>query len=683
MELREFLREAAGRSPKPGLPILAFPAVQKLGVAVPELVKDGELQARAMELIARQTGTLAALGLMDLSVEAEAFGAQVNFLENEVPAITGQLVAGGEEAVHMVLEKATEYLIKYGAAMREAGADGLLRLLWPLLDVPAGCGGYKRARRKGARVPLGAGLPEHTPAGGQPGYRGYAGGRAGAREAQQGHRVRAEAGAAGGVPAPYLRRLPLLRYLRVAFSGPAPLDVLLKEAGAAAARPCGGHGRCGKCAVELWGEASAPNRAEIAAGSRLACQAVVLGDARVVVPDGQEDMRVELAGGPAGIEPADPMCGSTGAAVEIGTTTVAVSVYELGSGKLLGSAGGVNPQTAEAADVMGRIEAAMNGRGEAMRAQVAECIHRLLAEAAGKMPEVMVITGNTTMLYLLCGLSPEKLSHAPFTARELFGREWGFEGVPAYLPPCMNAFVGADVACAVLASGMCGRDEAALLCDIGTNGELALWKEGELFVTSTAAGPAFEGAGIAMGCGSVPGAIERVWAEGGGLRFSTIGGAEPVGICGSGIIDAVAAGLELGLIDDTGAVEEDIRLGPVALCQRDIRAVQLAKAAIAAGIDTLLGAAGSGLEELGCIYITGGFGSHLGLGSAVGIGLLPKGIEGRVRILGNGALAGAGAVLMDKKMMAELERIAGAAKHVELGGTAGFNERFVDNMLFE
>lgn len=470
--------------------------------------------------------------------------------------------------------------------------------------------------------------------------------------------------------------------LRVPFSGSAPLNVLLAQAGMAVENPCGGHGRCGKCAVELAGRVSPPNRAEKAAGCRLACQAVVLGDARVRLPDKGEAMRVELAGD-LPESPVRPMSGAIGAAVDIGTTTVAVSAFDLGSGRRLGSAGAVNPQTSQAADVMGRIEAAINGRADALRRQAEDCVRSLLAQAAGRLPDALVITGNTTMLYLLCGLNPEELSHAPFLARELFGREWSFEGIPAYLPPCMNAFVGADITCAVLSSGMCERAETSLLCDIGTNGELALWKDGVLYVTSTAAGPAFEGAGIAMGCGSVPGAIERVWAESGGLRFSTIAGAEPIGICGSGIIDAVSAGLDLGLIDETGAIEEDINLGPVALCQRDIRAVQLAKAAIAAGIDTLLASAGSTLEELAGVYITGGFGSHLELGSAVGIGLLPAGTEGRARVLGNGALAGAGRVLLDRSQVEEMGRIAGRAKHVELGGAAGFNERFVERMTFE
>lgn len=171
---------------------------------------------------------------------------------------------------------------------------------------------------------------------------------------------------------------------------------------------------------------------------------------------------------------------------------------------------------------------------------------------------------------------PKSLSAAPFQADCLFGTDTELWGARAYLPPCMNAFVGADITCAVLASGMCQSPETALLCDLGTNGELALWSGGRLYVASTAAGPAFEGAGIS---------------------------------CGSGLIDAVAAGLELGLIDETGAVERELRLtGSLSLTQGDIRAVRLAKAAIAAGIETLLEAAGLSPGAVEAVYLAGGFG---------------------------------------------------------------------------
>ena len=245
---------------------------------------------------------------------------------------------------------------------------------------------------------------------------------------------------------------------------------------------------------------------------------------------------------------------------------------------------------------------------------------------ASEALDALVLTGNTTMLYLLTGRNPEPLSHAPFVADCLFDMESRVLERNAYLPPCMNAFVGADISCAVLAAGQCDKDAVSLLVDIGTNGEIALWKDGTLYVASTAAGPAFEGAGISCGCASLRGAIDRVWLQDGQLRAHTIGEQRAVGICGSGLIDAVAMLLEKGEIDETGATESErleLRDG-IALLPKDIRAVQLAKAAIAAGIETLMQSAGVGPEHIETLYIAGGFGSHLDVRSAAAIGLFPR-----------------------------------------------------------
>ena len=471
---------------------------------------------------------------------------------------------------------------------------------------------------------------------------------------------------------------------KIPFEKEALLDTILQKAGFSLPHPCGGHGNCGKCAVELSGAVSKPNEQERKVGKRLSCQAVIFGDATVFLPDDGRAMNIETETGTQTVS-LQPMSGKYGAAVDIGTTTIALKVFDLETGQCIGTAAALNPQTAEAADVMGRIEAAMGGKLSQLQDEVTQCIQGLMRKAVSeeKQPDVLAITGNTTMLYLLCGINPESLSHAPFLAETLFDTDFSFPGIPAYLPPCMNAFVGADITCAVLASGMCSREETSLLCDIGTNGEIALGKDGALYVTSTAAGPAFEGAGISCGCGSISGAIDRVWLKDGKLQIHTIHEAKAVGVCGSGLIDAVAAGLKSGEIDETGALEDDeLSLAEgVALEQKDIRSVQLAKAAIAAGIETLLETAGTAIEEVKTLYITGGFGSHLNVESAMEIGLLPRGIEGRTQVLGNAALAGTARVLLDQREKRELSRIAGLSRHVNLGGNAMFNEKYVDNML--
>ncbi|MGN0478270.1 MAG: ASKHA domain-containing protein [Hominenteromicrobium sp.] len=474
----------------------------------------------------------------------------------------------------------------------------------------------------------------------------------------------------------------------VAFTGEEKLSTLLQRAGAYMPHPCGGRGSCGKCAVTVTGAVSEPNESERRAGVRLSCQVVVTGDASVTLPDSRRDEQIETGTGTqAGT--LLPMPGQYGAAVDIGTTTLAVKLFDLKTGVCVGTAAALNPQTAVAADVMGRIGAAMAGSLGLLQTQVTEEIDRLLGECRAQAgiaadPESLVLTGNTTMLYLLTGRDPACLSHAPFEADTLFGGDAAVLGRHAYLPPCMNAFVGADITCAVLASGMCEKDETALLCDIGTNGEMALWKDGTLYVTSTAAGPAFEGAGISCGCGSVRGAIDRVWLEDGALRVHTLGDADAVGICGSGLIDAVAAALQSERIDETGFMEEDCLplSGSVALLPRDIRAVQLAKAAIAAGMEVLLETAGISFDDVRTLYIAGGFGSHLNVESAAVIGLLPPELTGRTRIIGNAALSGAVQALLNLKEHEALERIASLSKHVNLGGSPRFNEKYVEQMLF-
>lgn len=473
----------------------------------------------------------------------------------------------------------------------------------------------------------------------------------------------------------------------ISFEGTRTLTELLQEQGYGMEHPCGGRGICGKCAVRAEGNLSEPTAAQKKAGFRLSCQITLLGDAEIWLQDAAGDS-IELGGSAPSLGRA--MAGDFGAAVDIGTTTIAMKLYDLKTGALLAEDGMMNPQRSIAADVMGRIGAAMGGILPMLQDMAVEAVRVLLAKACGRaavpMEQVgsLVAAGNTTMLYLLTGRDPSCLSAAPFLADCLFDRMDTLLGIPVYYPPCMNAFVGADITCAVLDSGMDQKRETALLCDIGTNGELALWKEGKLYVTSTAAGPAFEGAGISCGCGSVPGAIDRVWVEKGKIRIHTIENQKAVGLCGSGLVDAVAAFLEMGKIGETGAMEEEelVLAEKVCLLPADIRAVQLAKGAIAAGIRTLLELARVKEDQIGTLYIAGGFGSHLNAASAGAIGLIPKALVPQVRILGNGALSGAARMLLDRELLRRAEELASRTVHVNLGGNSSFNRHFMDTMLF-
>lgn len=476
---------------------------------------------------------------------------------------------------------------------------------------------------------------------------------------------------------------------RLEFVPPQPLDALLQQADCQLRHPCGGRGQCGKCAVELRGKVSEPSAQERLRGLRLSCQAVILGDAVVTLPDTENGLQIETNGRVC-VSSGTPMAGRLGLSVDIGTTTLAVRLYDLKSGSLLAACSALNPQTSVAADVMGRIDAALHGQLPLLQQQILRAVGALLQEACQKAgcpaseADILLLTGNTTMLYLLTGRDPVSLARAPFQADTLFGADTVLLDRRAYLPLCMNAFVGADITCAVLASRMCTRNETALLCDIGTNGEIALWHSGTLYVTSTAAGPAFEGAGISCGCGSVRGAIDRVHVGQGQLCIHTIADAPPVGICGSGLIDAVAALLSLDEISPTGAIAPGgIPLGgSVRLLPADIRAVQLAKAAIAAGIALLLHHAQIDADAVSRLYVAGGFGSHLDLQSAAAIGLLPQALVPRAVVLGNAALAGASELLLDQTLLADTQAIVRRSQHVPLAGDPLFNDTYIENMLF-
>ena len=476
----------------------------------------------------------------------------------------------------------------------------------------------------------------------------------------------------------------------VAFCDAQRLSALLERAGQPLPHPCGGRGVCGKCAVLLEGDVSAPNESEKRCGTRLSCQAVIHGDAAVILPDALPMEQIE-AGSGAVRTPVRPMPGQLGAAVDIGTTTLALRLYHLQTGACLAASTMLNPQTAVAADVIGRIDAAMKGQLAGLQASIGNAIQTLLRTACAQAdvpPEdtaSLVITGNTTMLYLLTGRNPACLSRAPFEADCTFGEAYALLGRHCYLPHCLHAFVGEDTTCALLASGMLEKPETALLCDLGTNGEIALWHGGRLYVASTAAGPAFEGAGISCGCGSIPGAIDRVRAENGALRIHTIGERKPVGLCGSGLVDAVDALLELEIVDETGAMEDaSFQLAEgVQLTQRDVRALQLAKAAMAAGMDSLLHAAGCPASDVASVYLAGGFGSHLSIASAARIGLIAPALADRVHVIGNAALDGAAMLLMDTSLRDRTAELHRQAQHVRLDGNAFFSQRYVDAMMFD
>ncbi len=468
--------------------------------------------------------------------------------------------------------------------------------------------------------------------------------------------------------------------LKAPFEGAPLVCEVLEGAGIFAPHPCGKKGICKKC------NAFFINSDGTFEG--LTCNTVITNDTTVILKDNKPIQQI-AKGNKQFFTPIAPYCEGYGAAIDIGTTTVVLNLCDIENGKVIYTCAKLNSQSAVASDVMGRIDAALTGKAHILKEQVISDINELLENACNKCNisicdvKGLVITGNTTMMYLLTEKNPKSIATAPFDADELFGYETTVLGKKAYIPPCMNAFVGADVTCAVLSSGMC-NENINLLCDLGTNGEVALWKNKKLYVTSTAAGPAFEGVGISCGCQSIEGAIDKVAINNGKVEIHTINDCTPVGICGSGLIDAVSTYLDFEIIDETGAVDNDISLCKnVTVTGRDIRQFQLAKAAICAGILTVISKSNIKPEDIKNLYIAGGFGAHININSAINTGLIPKEFKNKELILGNASLAGATELIFNRNLISELEVLASNSEHINIGGDELFNNNYIEQMMFE
>lgn len=483
---------------------------------------------------------------------------------------------------------------------------------------------------------------------------------------------------------------------------PCTLQSFLRDVGVAPSAPCGGTGRCGNCRVRAFGDLSAPDEAEVsllgkellAAGVRLACRAQLVGPNAEIFLDAQDDISAP-APKIAPLCLLHPLGASLGVAVDLGTTTIAAALYDLKSGALLAAKTARNPQSAFGADIISRLQAALRGNAQALadaaRAGIQSLIHSLLEEAGrSDLPDAAVLTANTAMLCLLFGYPVASLARAPFALPHAFGETRPLSELLPHaegtllIPPCLGPFLGADLVTALLDTELCHASRPTALLDLGTNGELALFDGKTLFCCSTAAGPAWEGAGIRMGCSARSGAISRVTRSGSSLLCTVLGNVPADGICGSGLIDAVACLLDAGSIAPNGRLtlpsSDRIRLGDteVFLYQQDIRAVQAAKAAIRAGFEVLCSHAGIDCPD---ILLAGGFGNSLNVESAARIGLIPDDAAGRTRPVGNAALQGAAKLLANTDLLGRC-RVFAAAERIDLSNDAEFSERYVQHMTF-
>lgn len=418
-----------------------------------------------------------------------------------------------------------------------------------------------------------------------------------------------------------------------------------------------------------------------------------------------------------------------GAAVDIGTTTVAVALADLETGQVLDASSRTNPQKAFGADVISRIKYGGENKLNLARLQklIAGVINDILKELANNQkgqPEdiyELTVAGNPAMLHLFTGINPSTLAQAPYIPVNTGGLTVKAAKIgininscgQVYLLPCVSAFVGGDTIGAVIATEMDSKKEMRLLIDIGTNGEMVLGNQERLLSTSTAAGPAFEGAQIRDGMQAMPGAINRVTLKGKELSYSVIGGEKPLGLCGSALVGAVAVMLQLGVVNHRGRLlpgellpdhlreravspadggcsreyviafpEETKTKQPVSVTQQDIRELQLAKGAIRAGVELLVKHMGISIEQVEEILLAGAFGNYLDPKSAAAIGLWPPFPPERIKAVGNASGMGALRVLLSREERDKAEKLAQRIEHLELSADRTFQDRFITAMLF-
>ncbi len=409
-----------------------------------------------------------------------------------------------------------------------------------------------------------------------------------------------------------------------------------------------------------------------------------------------------------------------GIAIDIGTTTMAAYLYSLENGDFTGVVSELNNQKQFGADVISRINYAQTEEKGLSRLnivlvnQLNELIEKLCKEHALKTNDIYMITlaGNTTMMHFLMGLDPINIGKLPFipVSTEMHDFPAAELGIKinkfghALCLPSVSAYIGADIIAGLLACKLRTEDEISLLIDIGTNGEMVLGNKERMISCSTAAGPAFEGANIRFGTGGISGAIDAVSIMDGKVSFTTIDQKDPVGICGSGIVDAVAQMLKNDIIDETGRFYDDDEImvsgelaerlfefegikafriiDEICITQKDVREIQNAKAAIAAGISTLIKKYHIMPNDVKKIYLAGGFGNYLNVESAMAIGLLPKLSLENVIPSGNTAGAGASMCLLSHKYIEEAEEIKKLVEYIELTTDPGFTNEYIDNMIF-
>ena len=472
--------------------------------------------------------------------------------------------------------------------------------------------------------------------------------------------------------------------------------------------PCGGRGRCKGCRVKVLKgilpvgeeEKKLLTGAELAGGWRMACRHPVAGDLKLELA--QWEMPILGDESTFKFAPREGL----GVAIDLGTTTIAAQLLDLKTGGVLSVVTALNAQARHGGDIMSRVEFALCGGQPELQRQVREQLGGMASQLVSRRAKLcptwdkssdagndlnkIIIVGNTVMHHLFCGISVAPLAGHPFEPQQpgrfrFSARELGWnlpEKTVVEFLPCIGGFVGSDILAGIVATGLHESRELTALMDLGTNGEVVVGNHRRMLCTSTAAGPAFEGARISMGMRAATGAISEVRAQNGSVACRVIGSGVPRGLCGSGLVDAVAAGLELGWIRPDGRLTSDRGMplaGTVTLSAADVRELQMAKGAIATGLRMLAARFGASLDDIHQLHLAGAFGNYVNRTSAQRIGLLRVPIN-RVIPAGNTALLGAKRALFEDP--AGWDAVARRTEHVALNEDKDFQDTYAEEMRF-
>lgn len=484
---------------------------------------------------------------------------------------------------------------------------------------------------------------------------------------------------------------------------------------------CRGSGKCGKCKVKIISGLSTPvtpeemqwlSAKELAEGIRLACFCKMKGDIEIRLPEKQTQQILHhstLTGENFSHQKSDSE--RCGLAVDIGTTSIAGLLFDLDSGIKLSAVSCLNPQSAIGTDLLTRISySSKPGGTEHLHTLILECIDQLAVNACNlsgiEIDNIknIAITGNTVMLHLLAGVTPSGMGYFPYNP--VFTGSFSIKAVnlglkkvynaELFFAPSSSAFIGSDITAGLITIPRAST-EKILLIDMGTNGEMVLCADSKLWGCSVAMGPALEGMNIECGMRAENGAIDKVFIKNEEIQYTTISDYPAAGICGSGLIDLVYSLIRQGIINKTGKfikynsndgskkfiipLRYDVKK-EIYISQSDIRSLQLAKGAVAAGITILLKTAGVKPDEIDRVYISGAIGYYTNHEALIAIGFLPRQWENRIISAGNTSLAGAASMLFSDKARTSASDIAQKIFTIDLTAHNDFQTLFINSMSF-